>query len=70
MAVAGAKKPPIAGRTAISVLKQHIVKHPIFEAPNSRSEELFTAAIGTARAIIAWSDFVHGNKPFLGSTNQ
>jgi hypothetical protein len=53
MTVASAKKPPIAGRTAISVLKQHMVKHPIFEAPNSRSEELFAAAIGTAKTIIA-----------------
>jgi hypothetical protein len=53
MAMGSAKKPPIASRTAISVLKQRIVKHPIFEAPNSRSEELFVAAVGTAKAIIA-----------------
>jgi hypothetical protein len=49
MAVVGAKKPPIADRATIRVLKQHMVKEPIFEAASSRTEELFAAAIGTTR---------------------
>jgi hypothetical protein len=57
--VAGAKEPRIAGRAAIRVLKQHIVKEPIFEAASSRSEELFTAAIGTTRDLRLGSSFVH-----------
>jgi hypothetical protein len=60
MAVAGAKKPPITGRAAISVLKQHIVKDPIHEAPSSRSEELFAAAIGTTWDLSLRSGFAHG----------
>src|SRR5258708_14508467 len=51
MAVAGAKEPQIAGRAAIRVLKQHMVKEPIFEAASSRSKELFTAAIGPTRDL-------------------
>jgi hypothetical protein len=35
MAVAGAKEPLIAVRAAIRVLKQHMVKEPIFEAASS-----------------------------------
>jgi hypothetical protein len=49
MEVAGAKEPPIADRAAIRLLKQHMVKEPIFEAASSRTEELFAAAIGTTR---------------------
>ena len=60
MAVAGAKEPQIAGRAAIRVLKQHMVKEPIFEAASSRSKELFTAAIGTTRDLSLRSGFVHG----------
>jgi hypothetical protein len=60
MAVAGAKEPQIAGRAAIRVLKQHMVKEPIFEAASSRSKELFAAAIGTTRDLSLRSRFVHG----------
>jgi hypothetical protein len=60
MAEAGVKEPPIAGRAAIRVLKQHMVKEPIFEAASSRSEELFAAAIGTTRDLSLRSGFVHG----------
>jgi len=60
MAVVGAKEPPIAGRAAIRVLKQYMVKEPIFEAASSRSEELFSAAIGTTRDLSLRSGFVHG----------
>src|SRR5258708_32893984 len=60
MAVAGAKEPQIAGLAAIRVLKQHMVKEPIFEAASSRSKELFAAAIGTTRDLSLRSGFVHG----------
>jgi hypothetical protein len=60
MAVAGEKEPPIAGRTAIRVLKQHSVKEPIFEAASSRTEELFATAMGTTRYVNLRSGFVHG----------
>jgi hypothetical protein len=53
MAVVGAKEPQIAGRAAIRVLKQHMVKEPIFEAASSRSEELLATTIGTTTALIA-----------------
>ena len=49
MAEAGVKEPPIASRAAIRILRQHMVKEPIFEAASSRTEELFAAAIGTTR---------------------
>jgi hypothetical protein len=49
MAVVGAKKPLIAVRAAIRVLKQHMVKEPIFEAPSSRTEEYPATAMGTIR---------------------
>jgi hypothetical protein len=65
MAEASAKKPQIAGRAAIGVLKQHIVKEPIFEAAPSRSEELLAAAIGTTGDLSLRSGFVHGEKPSL-----
>jgi hypothetical protein len=65
MAVAGAKEPQIAGRAAIRVLKQHMVKEPIFEAASSRSKELFAAAVGTTRDLSLRSGFVHG-KPSAG----
>jgi hypothetical protein len=61
MSVAGAKEPLITSRAAISVLKQQMVKDPIFKASSSRSEELFAAAIRTAWAFIACRGFVHGN---------
>jgi hypothetical protein len=60
MAVAGAKEPPIADRAAIRVLKQHMVKEPVFEAASSRPEKLFAAAIGTTRDLSLKSGFVHG----------
>jgi hypothetical protein len=60
MAVAGAKEPPIAGRAAIRVLKQHMVKEPIFEAASSRPVGLFATAIGTTRDLSLKSGFVHG----------
>ena len=66
MAVAGAKEPPIADRAAIRVLKQHIVKEPIFEAASSRSDELSAAAIGTTRDLSLRSGFVHGKIPCWG----
>lgn len=51
MDVAGAKEPRIAVRAAIRVLKQHMVKEPVFEAASFRPEELFAAAIGTPRDL-------------------
>jgi hypothetical protein len=66
MAVVRAKKPLIAIRAAIRVLKQHMVKEPIFEAASSRTEELFAAAIGTTRDLRPRSGFVHGNTICLG----
>jgi hypothetical protein len=66
MAVMRAKKPPIAVRAAIRVLKQHMVKEPIFEAASSRTEELFAAAIGTTRDLRLRSCFVHGKTIWLG----
>jgi hypothetical protein len=66
MAEAGVKEPPIAGRAAIRVLKQHMVKEPIFEAASSRSEELFAAAIGTTRDLRLRGRFVHGEILYWG----
>lgn len=59
MAVAGAEEPRIAVRAAIRVLKQHMVKEPIFEAASFRPEELFAAAIGTTSDLGLGSGFVH-----------
>jgi hypothetical protein len=66
MAVSGVKEPLIAGRAAIGILKQQMVKEPIFEAASSRSEKLFAAAIGTPSGLSVGSGFVHGENPFLG----
>jgi hypothetical protein len=66
-AVVGAKEPPIAVSAAIRVLKQHMVKEPIFEAASFRSEELFAAAIGTTRDLGLGSGFVHRKIPRLGT---
>jgi hypothetical protein len=66
MAEAGVKEPPIAGRAPIRVLKQHMVKEPIFESASSRSEELFAAAIGTTRGLSRRSGFVHGEILYWG----
>jgi hypothetical protein len=66
MAVVGAKKPPIAVRAAIRILKQRMVKEPIFEAASSRTEELFAAAIGTTRDFRLRSAFVHEKITCLG----
>ena len=63
MPVDGAKEPAIAGQAAIRVLKQHIVKEPIFEAASSRTEALFAAAMGTTRDGRPRSGFVHGKTP-------
>jgi len=49
MDVAEAKEPRIAGRTAIRVLKQHMVKEPIFEAAFSRMEEFFDDSLTSSR---------------------
>jgi hypothetical protein len=49
MAVVRAKEPPITVRAAIRVLKQHMVKEPIFEAPSFRTEEYPATAMGTTR---------------------
>jgi hypothetical protein len=66
LAVSGVKEPLIAGRAAIGVLKQQMVKEPIFEAVSSRSEEFFAAAIGTPSGFSVESGFVHGENPLLG----
>ena len=66
MAVVRAKESPITVRAAIRVLKQHMVKEPIFEAASFRSEELFAAAIGTTRYLGLGSGFVHRKIPLLG----
>ena len=42
--MARAEESPIAGRTAIRVLKQQKVKEPVFDAASSRTEELFATA--------------------------
>ena len=68
MAVAEAKEPRIAGRTAIRVLKQHMVKEPIFKAALSRMEEFFAAAIGTTRDSSLRNGFVHGEFLWLGTS--
>jgi len=47
MPVAEAKEPPIAGRAAIRLLKQHMAKEPIPDTDSSRTEELFATAMGT-----------------------
>jgi hypothetical protein len=60
MAVAGEKEPPIARRTAIRALKQHMAKKPIFDADSSRTEELFATAMGATRDLRLRSGFVHG----------
>jgi hypothetical protein len=65
MAVAGVKEPLIAGRAAIGVLKQQMVKEPIFESVSSRSVELFAAAIGAPIGFIVGSGFVHRENPLL-----
>ncbi len=62
MAMTEAKEPLIAGRTAIRVLEHHKVAEPIFDAASFRTEELFTAAIGTTRDMSLRSGFV----PMLG----
>jgi hypothetical protein len=66
MAASGVKKPLIAGRAAIGILKQQMVKKPIFEAVSSRSEELFATAIGTPSGLRVGSGFVHRENPLLG----
>ena len=67
MAEAGVKEPPIAGRAAIRVLKQHMVKEPVFEAASSRPVELFAAAIGTTRDLCLKSGFIHVESLLLGT---
>jgi hypothetical protein len=59
-AMARAEESPIAGRTAIRVLKQQKVKEPIFDAASSRTAELFATAIGTPRGTSGRSGFLHG----------
>jgi hypothetical protein len=49
MEVAGAKEPPIAGRAAIGILKQRMVKEPIFEAASSRTGKFRVSAMRTSR---------------------
>jgi hypothetical protein len=66
MTVVRAKKPPIAVRAAIGVLKQYMMKEPILEAASSRTEELFATAIGAARDLRPRSSFVHGKTTCLG----
>jgi hypothetical protein len=65
MAVASAKKPPIAGRAAIRILEHHEVSEPVFDATSSRPEELFAAAIRTAKGLGVRSSLLHG-KSFGG----
>jgi hypothetical protein len=47
--VAEAKEPLITTRTAIRILKEHLVKEPIFEAVSSRTEESPASAMGAPR---------------------
>ena len=67
MAETCVKESSIAGRAAIRVLKQHMVKEPIFEAASSRPVELFPTAIGTTRDLSLKSGFVHGENLLLGT---
>ncbi len=67
MEVANTKESPIAGRAAIRVPKQQVVKEPIFEAAPSRSKELFLAAIGTIRDLSLRSGFIHGEVLSFGA---
>ena len=60
MAEAGVKEPPIASRAAIRILRQHMVKEPIFEAASSRPVEFFATAMGTTRGLRLKGGFVHG----------
>jgi hypothetical protein len=60
MAVASAKEPPIAGRTAIRILEHHEVPEPVLDATSSRPEALFAAAIRTARGLSARGGLLHG----------
>jgi hypothetical protein len=66
MPVAEAKEPPIAGRAAIRVLKQHMAKEPIPDTDSSRTEELFATAMGTTRDLSLRNGFVHRENPLLG----
>jgi hypothetical protein len=66
MAVSGVKESLIAGRAAIGILKQQMVKEPIFEAVSPRSKELFAAAIGTPSDLRVGSGFIHRENPLLG----
>src|SRR5215469_9316832 len=68
MDVAESKEPRITGRTAIRVLKQHMVKEPIYEAAFSRMEEFFATALGTTRDSSSLRNgFVHGEFPLAGN---
>ena len=60
MAVVREIEPPIARRTAIRALNQHMAKKPIFDADSSRTEELFATAMGATRDLRLRSGFVHG----------
>jgi hypothetical protein len=66
MALIGAKKPPIALRAAIRVLKQDMVIEPGSEAASSRTEELFAAAKGTTSDLRLRSGLVHAKTICLG----
>jgi hypothetical protein len=68
MAASRAEEARIAGRAAIRVLKQQMVTEPIFDAPSSRTEELFATAIGTDRGLNVRSGFLHGKILFWGYT--
>ena len=65
MAVGRAKEPPVAGRAAITILKHREVPEPVFDATSSRLEELFAAAIWTARGLRVGSGLLH-DKSFGG----
>jgi hypothetical protein len=60
LGVPGAEEPPIAGRTAIRMLKQYIAKEPLFDTASSRTGESFATAMGTTRVLRPRSDFLHG----------
>jgi hypothetical protein len=60
MEVASTKEPPIADLAAIRILKQRMVKEPIFEAASSRTEKSPATAMGTTRDWSLRSGFVHG----------
>ena len=65
MAATSAKETSIAGRAAITIFEHHEVPEPVFDSTSSRPEELFAAAIWTARGLRVGSGLLH-DKSFGG----